>query len=227
MWVLTQAPSLRGGACGFARRRGKRGHCCAARRGRRALQRGRMHPTGRMRIRPTACFRSVLLRGTPGTAFPTGRVRIRRMFVIISPLLRGCRDAAPYKAAACFPPFPSPSGGRWHPPIPREADDGRGRTSPLADGKTVAFPRGWRSFPHRGSVTFSLSGRPCGRHPPPLGEGPGEGTLVVSPGTVLIDNFFPREAQNLSSRTLPTSATRAFPRFLSAAFPCQFPQDSL
>ena len=25
-------------------------------------------------------------------------------------------------------PFPSPSGGRWHPPIPREADDGRGRT---------------------------------------------------------------------------------------------------
>ena len=24
--------------------------------------------------------------------------------------------------------LPSPSGGRWHPPIPREADDGRGRT---------------------------------------------------------------------------------------------------
>ena len=109
-------------------------------------------------------------------------------------------------------PFPSPSGGRWHPPIPREADDGRGRTSPLADGKTVAFPRSWRSFPHRGSAAFSLSGRPCGRHPPPLGEGPGEGALVVSPGTVLIDNFFPREAQNLSSRTLPPDNIPTFPR---------------
>ena len=39
------------------------------------------------------------------------------------------------------PSFPSPSGGRWHPPIPREADDGRGRRRPLADGKTVAYSR--------------------------------------------------------------------------------------
>ena len=34
-------------------------------------------PYGRVRIRLTGCFDSVLLRGTPGTAFPTGRVRIR------------------------------------------------------------------------------------------------------------------------------------------------------
>ncbi len=174
MWVLTQAPSLRGGACGFARRRGKRGHCCAARRGRRALQRGRMHPTGRMRIRPTACFRSVLLRGTPGTAFPTGRMRIRRRWNQTFPVCCGGRRGRrplPLRGCECASPLPSPSGGRWHPPIPREADDGRGRTSPLADGKTVAFPRSWRSFPHRGSAAFSLSGRPCGRHPPPLGIG--------------------------------------------------------
>ncbi|MBR3861662.1 MAG: hypothetical protein IKM84_07255, partial [Oscillospiraceae bacterium] len=28
-----------------------------------------------------------------------------------------------------------------------------------------------RSFPRRGPATFSLSCRPCGRHPPPLGIG--------------------------------------------------------
>ena len=71
-------------------------------------------------------------------------------------------------------PFPSPGGGRWHPPIPREADDGRGRISPLADGKIVRILPRLRSFPQRGPVTFSLSCRPCGRHPPPLGEGMGE-----------------------------------------------------
>ena len=192
-----QAPSLRGGACEFARSCGKRGHCCAERRGRRSL--------------PGVC------------EFAEGGIKP-------FPCAAGAvEDASPYSCAATNArhPFPFPSGGRWHPPIPREADDGRGRTSPLADGKTVAFPRGWRSFPHYAPAVLSLSGRPCGRHPPPLGEGPGEGTLVVSPGTVLIDNFFPREAQNLSSRTLPTSATREPPRFLSAAFPCQFPQDSL
>ena len=89
---------------------------------------GSARPTGLMRIRPTWCFGFVLLRGTPGTAFPTERLRIRRAFIENPPLLRGRRDAAPYKVSACFPPFPSPSGGRWHPPIPREADDGRGRT---------------------------------------------------------------------------------------------------
>ena len=31
-----------------------------------------------------------------------------------------------------------------------------------------------RSFPHRGPAAFSRSGRP---HPPPLGEGTGEGVL--------------------------------------------------
>ena len=77
------------------------------------------------------------------------------------------------------PPFPSPSGGRWHPPIPREADDGRGRTRPLADGKIVDLLPRLRSFLRRGPATFSLSRRPCGRHPPPLGEGTGEG--VASP----------------------------------------------
>ena len=94
-----------------------------------------------------------------------------------SHVLRGRRDAGPYKAAACFPPFPSPSGRRWHPPIPREADDGRGRTRPFADSEIVRIFPQLRSFPHCGPATFSLSGRPCGRHPPPLGEGMGEGAF--------------------------------------------------
>ena len=39
---------------------------------------GSARPTGDVRIRLTACFGSVLLRGTPGTAFPTEHLRIRR-----------------------------------------------------------------------------------------------------------------------------------------------------
>ena len=48
-----------------------------------------------MRIRLTGCFGSVLLRGTPRTAFPTGHMRIRRTFVMISPLLRGASGRRP------------------------------------------------------------------------------------------------------------------------------------
>ena len=43
--------------------------------------------------------------------------------------------------------------------------------------KTFAHSPRLRSFSHCGPVTFSLSGRPCGRHPPPLGEGRGESAL--------------------------------------------------
>ena len=130
-----QAPSQRGRGCGFAQRCGKRGRGCAERRGRRSLP-------GRKRIRRRwwLVF-AVAAPGAPGSARPITEVlRIRRMFVIISPLLPGRRDAAPYRVAVRFP-FPSPSGGRWHPPIPREADDGRGRTRPLANGKSFANSR--------------------------------------------------------------------------------------
>ncbi|MBQ2619054.1 MAG: hypothetical protein IJG08_06180, partial [Oscillospiraceae bacterium] len=37
--------------------------------------------------------------------------------------------------------------------------------------KPFAHPPHLRSFPHHAPATFSLSGRPCGRHPPPLGIG--------------------------------------------------------
>ena len=69
----------------------------------------------------------VLLRNVGDDVPYVEKLRIRRTFMEISQLLRGRRDAAPYKAAAGSS-LPSPSGGRWHPPIPREADDGRGRT---------------------------------------------------------------------------------------------------
>ena len=72
---------------------------------------------------------------------------------------------------------PMPSGGRWHPPLPREADDGRGRILPLADSIFCSQIPTVAVIYRRGPVTFSLSGRPCGRHPPPLGEGTGEGAL--------------------------------------------------
>ena len=88
---------------------------CRARRPRRALQRGRMHPTGRMRIRPTACFRSVLLRGTPGTAFPTGRVRICRMWNQVIAVCCGGRPRAgrrPLQGRCVLSPISFPQRGK-------------------------------------------------------------------------------------------------------------------
>ena len=152
-----QAPSLRG-----------RGY--AERRGRRSLP-------GRKRIRRRwwLVF-AVAARRAGGSARPTTEVlRIRRTFVIISPLLPGRRDAAPYKAAVRFP-FPSPSGGRWHPPIPREADDGRGRTRPFANGKSLHTPCVRCHF-HIALPSRSPSPA-AARHPPPLGEGTGAGVAV-------------------------------------------------
>ena len=82
----------------------------------------------RLRIRP----RSADIRAFPagrGKPLPYGEALANSPKVAENGGIAARRAGvgAPYKAATGFP-FPSPSGGRWHPPIPREADDGRGRT---------------------------------------------------------------------------------------------------
>ena len=164
-----QAPSLRGGACEFAQSCGERGDSCAARRGRRAL-RG-------LRIRLTGCFGSVLLRGTPRTAFPTGLVRIRRRLNQVADVCCRPSRTPPPTRPLRVPHFlpPAGEGGIRRSPARRMTEEGE--PDRLQTVQSFAYFPPLRSFPHRGSVTFSLSGRPCGRHPPPLGEGRGEGAL--------------------------------------------------
>ena len=110
-------------------------------------------------------------------AFPANNGRIRRTFLKISPLLPGRRDAGPYKAAARSPPIlpPAGEGGIRRSPARRMTEEGE--RDRLQTVKIVDLLPRLRSFPRRGPATFSLSCRPCGRHPPPRGEGRGEGAV--------------------------------------------------
>ena len=67
------------------------------------------------------------------------------------------------------PSFPQRGSGIRQSRMTEEGERDRQQTV-----KTFAHSPRLRSFSHCGPVTFSLSGRPCGRHPPPLGEGRGE-----------------------------------------------------
>ena len=91
-----------------------------------------------------------------------------------SPQLRGRRDAAPYRTVRARPFLPpAGEGGSRRSPARRMTEEGE--PDRLQTVKLFAYSLRLRSFLHCGPVTFSLSGRPCGRHPPPLGEGMGCG----------------------------------------------------
>ena len=61
---------------------------------------------------------------------------------------------------------PAGEGGIRRSPARRMTEEGeRDRQQTV----NVRIPPRLRSFPHGGPAAFSLSGRPCGRHPPPLG----------------------------------------------------------
>ena len=85
-------------------------------------------------------------------------------------------DAGPYSCAATNArhPFlpPAGEGGIRRSPARRMTEEGE--RDRLLTVKIVDLLPRLRSFPRRGPATFSLSCRPCGRHPPPLGEGMGE-----------------------------------------------------
>ena len=63
---------------------------------------------------------------------------------------------------------PAGEGGSRRSPARRMTEEGEPHR--LRAVKSLHTPLRLRSFPHCGPVTFSLSGRPCGRHPPPLGH---------------------------------------------------------
>ena len=187
-------------------------------------------PYGWMRIRLTGCFRFVLLRGTPGSARPTGRVRIRRTFVIISPLLRGRRDAAPYKAAACFPHFlpPAGEGGIRRSPARRMTEEGEPHR--LQTVKPLLFPAAGGHFhievPPRSRSPVALVGDTL----PRWGRDRERALWSCHRGRFSLTTFShgKRKTCHPAPSPLTTSPhSREPPRFLSAAFPCQFPQDSL
>ena len=77
-------------------------------------------PYGRVQIRRTACVGSVLLRGTPGTAFPTGRVRIRPgCNQVVAVCCGGRRGRRPLHEAFRFSSCPLPRPRRMlAPPFP-------------------------------------------------------------------------------------------------------------
>ena len=130
-----------------------------------------------LRIRLTGCFGSVLLRGTPRTAFPTGLVRIRRRLNQVADVCCRPSRTPPPTRPLRVPHFlpPAGEGGIRRSPARRMTEEGE--PDRLQTVQSFAYFPPLRSFPHCGPVTFSLSGRPCGRHPPPLGEGRGEGAL--------------------------------------------------
>ncbi len=75
------------------------------------------------------------------------------------------------------PPFlpPAGEGGIRRSPARRMTEEGEPDRQRAV--KSFAYSPRLRSFPRRGPATFSLSCRPCGRHPPPLGEGMGESAV--------------------------------------------------